>query len=91
MTIDSTDPVMDRARRLVEQAEISLEELGKRMGYGDGIARRSAWQFLNKTRDPRLSMLRKLADALGITLSELLTENPASASRRGKKDKPEAS
>jgi hypothetical protein len=29
------------------------------------LARKSAWQFLNKANDPGLSMLRKFASAVG--------------------------
>ena len=35
-------------------------------------AHRSAWQFLNQTKDPRLSMLQKFADAMKISLAELV-------------------
>ena len=31
----------------------------------------SAWQFLNKTNDPRLSMLRKFAAAVGCSVKSL--------------------
>ncbi len=53
---------------------MSLEELGKHMGYGEGTARRATWQFLNKTNDPRLSMLQRFAEAVGVPLAELVTE-----------------
>jgi hypothetical protein len=36
------------------------------------IARKSAWQFLNKTTDPRISMLRKFAKAMGISPGRLV-------------------
>jgi transcriptional regulator with XRE-family HTH domain len=65
------DPIMARARERFEQAGISLEELGRRMGY-NANARKSAWQFLHKTSEPRLSMLRRFAKALGIDLKDLL-------------------
>ncbi len=68
----SKPKVMDRARALFEKSGLSLEELGKRMGYANGAARKSAWQFLNKTMDPRLSMLIKFADALNLTLSDVI-------------------
>jgi hypothetical protein len=34
----------------------------------------SAWQFIQKTDDPRFSMLRKFARALDIPLAELVEE-----------------
>jgi hypothetical protein len=44
------------------------------MGYPPATARKSAWQFLNKTNDPRLSMLRKFAGAVGVKISLLLKD-----------------
>jgi hypothetical protein len=35
-------------------------------------ARKSAWRLIHKTNDPRLSMLRKFAGAVGVKLSALL-------------------
>jgi transcriptional regulator with XRE-family HTH domain len=64
--------VMKKAQQLFEKSGKTLEELGKAMGYGEGIARRAAWQFLNKTADPRLSMIIRFAEAVGIDLKELL-------------------
>jgi transcriptional regulator with XRE-family HTH domain len=61
-----------RARVLFEKSGLSLEDLGQKMGYEGDTARKSAWQFLNKTADPRLSMLQKFADALGITMVDLV-------------------
>ena len=69
--MDDTDPVMDAVRARFEKSELTLDELGTKMGYPPATARKSAWQFINKTNDPRLSMLRKFADALGVKLSAL--------------------
>jgi hypothetical protein len=44
------------------------------MGYPPDSARKSAWQFLNKTNDSRLSMLRKFAGAIGVKLSALVRD-----------------
>lgn len=63
---------MGRVRLLFERSGLSLEELGKRMGYSETIARKSAWQFMNKTADPRLSMLQRFSAALGVHLKELI-------------------
>jgi transcriptional regulator with XRE-family HTH domain len=65
------DPAMTRARALFQQSGLTLDELGQRMGYAGDTARKSAWQFLNKTADPRLSMLRKFAEAIGVSLDGL--------------------
>lgn len=63
---------MIRARILFEKSGISLDELGQRMGYSGDVARKSAWQFLNKTTDPRLSMLRRFAEAMNVSLVNLV-------------------
>jgi transcriptional regulator with XRE-family HTH domain len=72
MATDATDPAMLKAKKLFEKSGKSLEELGQAMGYSTDIARQSAWQFLNKTADPRLSMLRRFAKAVGASVKELL-------------------
>jgi hypothetical protein len=64
------DPAMRRVRTLFEKSALSLHDLGVKMGYAEGIARQSAFQFM-KTGDPRLSMLRRFAKAMGVELEEL--------------------
>ena len=49
-----------------------MDELGIAMGYKGEVASKAAWQFLNKTTDPRLSMLRRFAKAMGIDVKDLL-------------------
>jgi transcriptional regulator with XRE-family HTH domain len=66
------DPVMERVRSAAEASGLSLQEMGEKMGYDKEHARRSVWQFLNKTHDPRISMLRRFASAIGKTLGELV-------------------
>jgi transcriptional regulator with XRE-family HTH domain len=68
------DTVMAAARQRFEDSGMSLEVLGVKMGYPKQSARKSAWQFLNGTSDPRLSMLRKFASAIGIKVSTLLKD-----------------
>jgi hypothetical protein len=41
-------------------------------GYRALVARKGAWQFLNKTADPRLSMLRKVATAMGVSIKDFV-------------------
>jgi transcriptional regulator with XRE-family HTH domain len=67
-----TDPAMVRARAAFHKSKLTLEQLGERMGYEEKMARIHAWQFLNKTADPRLSMLRRFAKAVGVDPRELL-------------------
>ena len=71
-----SDPVMSRVRELFAESGFSQEELGQGMGYKPDLARKSAWQFLQRTKDPRVSMLRKFAAALKIPLSDLVSDQP---------------
>jgi uncharacterized protein YggT (Ycf19 family) len=43
------------------------------MGYPEDSARKSAWQFIHKTSDPRLSMLRRFCVAIGVSLKAILS------------------
>lgn len=69
---EKTAIAMERIRLLFEKSGLSLDELGKRMGYSGKTARKSAWQFLNKTSDPRLSMIEKFSKALSISLRDVI-------------------
>jgi transcriptional regulator with XRE-family HTH domain len=62
---------MPRIRLLFARSGLSLDELGHRMGYSGAAARKSAWQFLNRTNDPRLSMLRKFSEAINLSLRDI--------------------
>jgi transcriptional regulator with XRE-family HTH domain len=64
--------VMERVKILFKNSGLSLDELGQRMGYNEHLARKSAWQFLHKTSDPRLSMVEKFANALSISLRDII-------------------
>ncbi len=63
---------MKKAATIFEASGKSLDQLGTEMGYDGDVARKAAWQFLNKTADPRLSMLRRFAKAMGVPVSDLL-------------------
>ena len=39
---------MRKARRLLGKSGMTLDELGVKMGYETGTARRAVWQLLNK-------------------------------------------
>ena len=67
------DLAMVSVRARFEKSGLSLHDLGMRMGYPEKTARMSAWQFM-KTSDPRISMLRRFAKALGISIEELVGE-----------------
>jgi transcriptional regulator with XRE-family HTH domain len=66
------DQVMEKVRTLFEESGLSLVDLGRKMGYPERTARQSAWQFM-KTNDPRMSMLRRFADAIGVRFDQLTT------------------
>jgi transcriptional regulator with XRE-family HTH domain len=68
------EEIMRRANAEFKKSGMTLEELGERMGIESKTARMSAWQFLNKTTDPRLSMLLKFCAAVGKPISKLLAE-----------------
>lgn len=71
---EDVDPTMLAVRLRFEKSGRSLDEVGVDMGYPKASARKSVWQFVYKTKDPRLSMLRKFANAIGIKLSVLVKD-----------------
>jgi len=64
---------MEHVRARFKESGMSLHALGLAMGYDAETARQSAFQFM-KSGDPRISMLRRFAKAMGITVEELLAE-----------------
>ena len=82
MNEKSADAVMDRVRAAFAKCGLSLDELGQKMGSEGDTARKAAWQFLNKVDDPRVSTLRKFAEAVGVPLAELFQENKKSRSKK---------
>lgn len=67
-----SDPVMEAVYERFEKSKLSLDELGLKMGYPKESARKSAWQFIHRTNDPRISMLRKFAAAVGTSVRNLM-------------------
>ena len=68
----TAETILKRAKKLLEKSGMTQDELGVKMGYETGTARRAVWQLFNKTPDPRLSTLNRLAEALGVELKDLL-------------------
>jgi transcriptional regulator with XRE-family HTH domain len=68
------DQTMANVRAHFEASGLSLHDLGMKMGYPEKTARMSAWQFMSKTDDPRISMLKKFARAMGVPVEELVAE-----------------
>ena len=65
------DPVMKAVNARFEESGLTLQALGEKMGYAAPVARQSAWQFLH-SGDPQISMLRRFAEAMGVSLTRLL-------------------
>lgn len=76
----TTDPTMDKVRAIFQESGLSLVELGKRMGYAEETARQAAWQFM-QSGDPRMSMVRKFAEAMDISVDELTPKKKRVARR----------
>ena len=79
--VDSTE-IMKRANAVFEKSGLTLEELGKKMGADPATSRMTAWQFLRKSTDPRVSMLLRFCQAMDMSISELLGEKKPSRSKK---------
>jgi transcriptional regulator with XRE-family HTH domain len=64
--------LLAKARKLFDDSGMTYDQLGQKMGYESGTARRAVWQLFNKITDPRLSTLEALATALKVDLKDLL-------------------
>jgi transcriptional regulator with XRE-family HTH domain len=67
------DPVMQAVHERFVKSGLTRQELGEKMGYAPETARQAVFQFL-KSGDPQISMLRRFAQALGISVKTLLSE-----------------
>jgi transcriptional regulator with XRE-family HTH domain len=72
------EPTMEKIVAMFEASGKTLDQLGQEMGYDPDSARKAAWQFLKKTSDPRLSMLKRFAKAMDISIEELVAEKKRS-------------
>jgi transcriptional regulator with XRE-family HTH domain len=90
-------PVGDRLRKLRTDAGLTQQELAMRAGLSVSVVAQTE-QGVND--DPRLSTLRALARALGVTINDLTgdedepappeTEEPEQRPRRGRPRKPKS-
>jgi transcriptional regulator with XRE-family HTH domain len=71
MAKSKDDPAMRKVRTLFKESGLTLHDLGMKMGYDPESARQSAHQFM-QSNDPRISMLRRVAEAFGVSLKELV-------------------
>jgi transcriptional regulator with XRE-family HTH domain len=81
MSEKTHDPVMERVRAAFAASGLSLDDLGQKMGSEGETARKAAWQFLNKVDDPRVSTLRRFADAVGVPLADFFPDKKKSRSK----------
>jgi transcriptional regulator with XRE-family HTH domain len=65
------DPAMRKVRKLVEGSEMTLQQIGEKMGYSPASARQAVSQFV-RSGDPQIGMLRKFAKAMGVKLESLI-------------------
>ena len=65
------DPAMVSVRERFAKSGLTQQELGERMGYAPASARQAVSQFL-KSGDPQISMLRRFAKALDISVKSLV-------------------
>ncbi len=72
MSADTPSAVMKKVRELFAASGKTYDQLGLDMGYKEDTARKSAWQFIARTSDPRVSMLIKFAKAVGVPVEELV-------------------
>jgi transcriptional regulator with XRE-family HTH domain len=62
---------MEAVRKRAEASGLTQQEIGERMGYAPSTARQAVSQFL-KSGDPQISMLRRFAEAVGVSVHTLL-------------------
>jgi transcriptional regulator with XRE-family HTH domain len=70
------DDAMARVRAIWAQKKtqrMTQQELGEAMGYAQASARKSVSQFF-QTHDPRITMLRRFAKAVGVPISDIVRE-----------------
>ena len=62
---------MKRVAELFKDAGMALEQLGQTLGYEGTLRAKPRGSSLNKTSDPRLSMLHLVAKAVKVNIMDL--------------------
>lgn len=62
---------MKAVQERYERSGLTMQQLGEKMGYAPTTARQAVSRFL-KSGDPQISMLRRFAEALGISVATLI-------------------
>ena len=70
-TPDASMLIVQKLWERAKSAHMTQQQIGVAMGYPEPTARKSVNQFL-KSEDPRISMLRKFAKAVGVPISEIV-------------------
>lgn len=73
--------VMARVREAYERSSLTLDELGRRMGYTAG-RRQSAWAFIFLSTNPTADTLIRFAKAVGCQPADLFERAPAARRRQ---------
>ena len=68
----NADRVMDNIRNAFKRSGITLNELGRGLGYDGPTATKRAWFLLYRTSDPRISTVLAVAKTLGVTIGGLV-------------------
>lgn len=61
----------EKVKKVRKEQGLSQRQLGERMG---GITQQTVAQYEKAIEQPKLSTVRKLAEALGVTISELVVD-----------------
>jgi hypothetical protein len=69
--IMNADRVMDNIRNAFKRSGITLNELGRGLGYDGPTATKRAWFLLYRTSDPRISTVLAVAKTLGVKIGDL--------------------
>ena len=65
------DSVMDNIRVAFERSGLTLNQLGKGLGYEGPTAKKRAWFLLYRTSDPRISTVLAVAQTLRVEIGDL--------------------
>jgi len=63
--------LLDMVRAGAVEIRVARDRSHVDVGYPEGVARRSAWHFLNRVDDSRVSSLRRVAKAIGASVKDL--------------------
>ena len=68
----NADHVMDNIRNAFQRSGLTLNELGRGLGYDGPTATKRAWFLLYRTSDPRISTVLAVAKTLGVNIGDLV-------------------